>query len=155
MTTRAEVVDLPLLSWSAGAPRPFLVSSETRTLFGFYAPDDGITDDQVRVAEFVGCFSVRFGFPNDEVLNGHPLWGRGLEFYAAHEVLDSPWLTELRQIELHHEQAPAVPFAEAKHFLLTFHDSTLEAIADAVVVHCELTTMNAAITWMTDVAVAR
>jgi hypothetical protein len=34
---RAVQFDVPGLGWSAGVPQPFIVSSEERTLIGFYA----------------------------------------------------------------------------------------------------------------------
>ena len=52
----------------------------------------------------------------------------------VNEVFESPWLDELRTIESVHDQAPAVPFAESRHFILTFHDSTMEAIARDIAV---------------------
>ena len=128
---------------------PRLVASEHRTLFAFYVPDGDAHEGAVRIAEFVGCMSVRFGFPNDEVLGGHPLYGRGLQFYAAHEVVESSWLSELRRIEVHHHpQSLPTPFAESRHFLLAFHDSTLEAIARDVVVLDSFESMAAGISWM-------
>jgi hypothetical protein len=94
----------------------------------FYLADHDIVDGQeVRVAEFVGCTSVVF--PNDEALHGHRLWGKGLEFYALHQVVDSEWLRELRNVERVHERASDAPFPHSQHFVLTFHDSTLEAVA--------------------------
>ncbi|HKY14900.1 MAG TPA: hypothetical protein VJM33_08230 [Microthrixaceae bacterium] len=129
MVLRAVVLDVPDLTWSAGAPAPVLVASEDRTLFAFEH-----TDGQARIAEFVGCVAVRFGFPNDEAQHGHPLWNAGLSFYAAHEVSDSPWVSELRAIEAVHPMAAALPFPEARHFMLTFHDSMMEAVARDVAV---------------------
>jgi hypothetical protein len=130
MSEHAVSIDLPGLEWSAGAPEPFLVSTEHRSLFAFYPPDTTAADrDLVRVAEFVACTSVRFGFPNDEVLGGHRLYGRGLTFYAAHEVRESTWLEEFRTIERTHPRTPTTPFADSRHWILTFHDTTLEAIA--------------------------
>jgi hypothetical protein len=121
------VVKRPELVWTAAAPRPVVVGSEDRTLFGFEHPDGG-----ARVAELVRCVGVRFGFPNDEAQHGHPLWGAGLTFSALHEVRGSPWLDELRRIEAAHPSAPVDPFPRGRHFVMTFHDSTLEAIADDV-----------------------
>jgi hypothetical protein len=124
---QAVEIEVAGLRWSAGAPAPVVVASESRTLFAFDAwEDDG---GGRRVAEFVGCVSVRFGFPNDEALHGHPLYDRGLNLYKVHEVVNSHWLEELRAIERHHDMSPAVPFEDARHYVLTFHDSTLEAIA--------------------------
>lgn len=121
------------MSWDAGAPEPLLVASERRALFAFYRGGPEVEDDmEVQVAEFVGYTSVRFGFPNDEAVHGHPLWGAGLDFYAVHEVHDSEWVEQLRAIERHHPQSLAVPFSDSKHYVLTFHDSTLEAVARAI-----------------------
>jgi hypothetical protein len=89
MAERAVRVEVPGLLWDAGAPEPKLVAGEHRTLFAFYRPDHEVTDGkEVQVTEFVNCLAVMFGFSNDEVLAGHSLWGRGLEFYALHEVLE-------------------------------------------------------------------
>jgi hypothetical protein len=91
----------------------------------------------VRVAEFVECTSVRFGFPNDEALGGHPLYRNGLTFYAVHEVLESKWLEELRGTESRHPASARTPFPNARHRVLTFHDTILEAIAAGIEVRGE------------------
>ena len=130
--------NLPGLVWPAGAPQPFVLSSEDRTLVGFTAAEpvsdagqesDAAQSEFVNVAELIECTSFKFGFPNDEALHGHPLFGAGLSYYQLHEVENSSWLRELRAIEAVHDRAPAVPFEKERHFVLTFQDSTLEAIA--------------------------
>jgi hypothetical protein len=83
----------------------------------------------------LGCTSVRFGIPNDEAPPGHPLTPHGLSPYGAHEVIDSEWLNELRTIERRHPQSQAMPLQTSKHWMLTFHDTTLEAIATGIAVH--------------------
>jgi hypothetical protein len=135
MSERAVVLEEPGLDWSAGAPQPFVVSSEDRTCVGFHRrenPADYAEVDQITVAELVRCTCFKFGFPNDEALQGHRLFGHGLEFYRLHEVADSAWLRELRGVEAVHPLAAAVPFESARHFVLTFHDTTLEAIATGI-----------------------
>jgi len=133
MAERAVQIDVAGLRWDPGATEPVVVANERRTLFAFRQADaDAMGDDSFQTAEFVECASVRLGFPDDEVLRGHPLWGRGLEFYALHEVEDSSWLHLARSIARVHRSAPANPLPDAKHFILTFHDSTLEAIASSV-----------------------
>lgn len=129
----AKVVEVPGLAWDVGAPEPVVVSSERRTLFAFYLSDLVVDDGfEVQVAEFTNCLAVRFGFPNDEALHGHPLWDSGIDYYALHEVYDSEWVELLRAIERQHPHSPDLPFEAAKHYLLTFKESTLEAIATAV-----------------------
>ena len=77
------------------------------------------------------------GSPNDEVLNGHPLWGSGLEGYSAHEVKNSPWIRELMDINRVHDRFRESQWSDDRHFVLTFHDETLECIADATVARAE------------------
>lgn len=127
----AKRLDIAGLRWDAGAPEPFVLATEQRTLFSFWASTD--EGDERAVAELVGCTSVTFGFPNDEVQHGHRLFANGLEFYQLHEVHNSAWLRELRGVERHHPASSAKPFVSSRHFILLFHDSTLEAIANDVV----------------------
>ena len=135
---------------------PFVVASERRTLFAFYLADSEITDGlEVQTAEFVDCVSVAFGYPNDEVLHGHRLFDRGLEFYALHVVEDSTWIDELRRMERAHDRSPAQPFANSKHFLLAFHDATLEAVASDVVALDRYTTMDEAVAAVVSLAFGR
>ncbi len=123
--------------------RPCRFSSRRSTLFAYYRRDADVVDGmEVQTAEFLGCLSVMFGFPNDEALHGHRLWGRGLDFYAVDVVESSRWLDELRAIERAHPNAPRDPFPEAKHFVLGFHDSTLEAVATGVIALERYTTMQ-------------
>jgi hypothetical protein len=132
MSERAVPLRLPGMAWPAGSPEPFIVSSEQRTFVGFFPSDDDSRtsgSEEVIVVELARCTSIKFGFPNDEALHGHPLYEAGLTHYQLHEVLDSAWLTQLRAIEAVHPWAPEVPFRSARHFVFTFHDSTLEAIA--------------------------
>ena len=70
----------------------------------------------------------RFGYPNDEALDGHPLFALGLEFYAAAEVINSKWPSELeRQNRVHPGHSPDY-FASLRHLVFTFHDSTFECL---------------------------
>ena len=108
----------------------------------------------MQVAEFSGCIAVRFGFPNDEALGGHALWKHGLDFYAAHEVTGSLWLEQLRAIERHHPQAPTKPFPTARHFLLTFKESTLEAVAEGITLVSQHELMKDAVKFMAEASSA-
>ena len=66
------------------------------------SPSD--SDDSTFVAITLrDCASTRFGSPNDEALCGHPLWGRGLEFYQARVVHNSSWLEGQIAINAVHE----------------------------------------------------
>jgi hypothetical protein len=130
--------------WSGGAPLPHLLSSGHRTFVAFYLdepdPDwDGTyvnvidpTDEapaSLGLAEFKRCSAVKLGPPNDEVLHGHRLHGRGLGGYGAYVVENSSWVAELMEVNSVHRQYREETWADARHFLFVFHDETVEAVA--------------------------
>ena len=72
------------------------------------------------VLEFRGVSSFSLGPPNDERLFEHPLYGAGLEFYQFHEV-------------------ESVAGQRPSRWVVTFHDETLEVVADsAKVLHARI-----------------
>jgi hypothetical protein len=90
---------------------------------------DPRADHGIGVVEFKRTTSVKIGSPGGEVLRGHPLWGSGLEFYSAHEVKNSPWIAELMGADRAREHFDEGQWTGRRHFMLTFHDGTLECIA--------------------------
>lgn len=148
----AEEIDIGV-RWSGGAPMPVLIDGR-RTIVAFYLhqphPDfDGtnprprnvLGDHGVGIVEFVGSSAVRIGAPNDEVLRGHPLWGRGLSFCSAHVVHNSAWIQELTDINSVHPRFRAERWASRTHYLFTFKHETLECVADGIEVTTDDTTM--------------
>src|SRR5207249_10492606 len=118
-------------------PLPHLLSSGLRSFVAFYLeerdPDwDGThvrivdpTDDSeqsLALAEFEGSVAVKLGPPNDEVLDGHPLYGRGLSGDGAYVIENSRWLQELIAINRVHERFDPHSWQDKRHFLLVFHD---------------------------------
>ncbi|ADP71025.1 hypothetical protein Rvan_1781 [Rhodomicrobium vannielii ATCC 17100] len=82
---------------------------------------EGIKFDRV-LAHYIG-------WPNDEVLHAHRLWGRGLTYYAMHEVANSDWLAELElRNSFHIQHIPGI-FSSFRHFIGTYKDGTFECIA--------------------------
>lgn len=70
-----------------------------------------------------------FGDPNDEVLNGHPLYERGLSFSRVYEVIHSSWIRQLEKINsVHPNYVPNVN-SKLRHFIFTFKESTFECLA--------------------------
>jgi hypothetical protein len=127
---------------SAGAPLPVVLANEHALLLAYYMEVrhpawDGInprsisadtTEDPVAVLDFGAVRAHYLGPPNDEAFSGHPLASRGLSPYGAFEVQDSSWiriLAEMNSVHPHH--SPAL-FANLRHFILCFHDSTFECI---------------------------
>lgn len=142
----AEVIDLAA-PWSPGAPLPHVVSDGQNAYVVCLAHDpdpawDGTyttgrsPDDReevpILVLELGGCRELRVGGPNDEALQGHPLWGRGLVVYAAHEVHNSEWIASAIRVNSVHPYHSDAAFAGLHHYLFAFHDDMVEALAHSL-----------------------
>jgi hypothetical protein len=140
----AEVIDLGVI-WDTGAPEPHIVSDGSKVILlcyaaestpGWYAPESqrssGELNELLIEITFTRCWSFKFGSPNDETLHAHPLYGRGLQFYAAHKVYNSSWVAEIEALQASHDRYVGPGSVTADHYVLAFHDDTFEAIADAV-----------------------
>lgn len=95
------------------------------------------------VLEFAGCHLTRFGSPNDEGRPEHALYPKGLAAvaYAVCEVEHSSWArAEMERARRSAERIWGDRFARmyaghqwtTRHFLVAFHDSTFECLADDV-----------------------
>ena len=129
----AEVVvpvDLGVLP-AAGVCGELVLQDSLHTTVVFnavYPGADGPVGAGTAVVRFRLAKASRFGLPNDEALGGHPLYDRGLEYYALGEVLNSSWAVEA---ERHNRVCfPNSPAWKARRFIFTFHDSTFECLAD-------------------------
>jgi hypothetical protein len=116
------------IAWDRGAPTPFLVSEGGKAAVVFYLKDS----EQLGVVEFHGVYEVRFGGLNDEAIEGHPLWDKGLAAYAAHEVIHSKWITESERRNSVHRSHKDGWHDRLKHYVLCFHDQTLECLASEI-----------------------
>jgi hypothetical protein len=120
---------IPIPEWpkpDGGAPMPQTIADDT-SLFVRYVTHE----EKVAVIYFPLCSVFMFGSPNDEALAGHPLYGRGLEYYSAHRVENSAWIQLLERRNSVHPSHDKKRFLEdKKHFIFTFHDSTLECVVN-------------------------
>jgi hypothetical protein len=143
----AMAIDLGVV-WDTGAPLPHVVSNGSKATLVCHSADtppgwDGTWVQSVAasdtkqseflVIDFERCASIRFGSPNDEALRGHPLMGRGLQYYQVHEVINSEWLEEHIRINAVHPQHNETRLRELRHYFLTFHDDIFEALCRRVV----------------------
>jgi hypothetical protein len=144
---RNEPTAVPIaweLPWDTGATLPFVLASDLKTivLYRIREPTpgwDGSTarmvdparDDEEPIAlvEFQRCYAHRFGAPNDEVIAGHPLYGRGLEAYGAHRVINSPKIDQEKRTNSVHSGFREENWTDRTHYLLLFHDNLFECIA--------------------------
>ena len=159
----AQVIDIGQ-RWDTGAPLPHLISNGSRAFVVCLAdqPDphwDGtyvtvVSPDDTHISLFVvielwGCAEIRFGGPNDEAIAGHPLHGKGLTGYRAHEVVNSAWIEDSIRVNSVHPQHCDAPFRRLHHYVLMFHDEILEALADGIEARLAEGTMREILTSLT------
>lgn len=92
-----------------------------------------------------------FGPPSDEIFERRPLASRGLKPYSVFEVKSSPWIRSLVHMNSVHPRHDPDRFADERHFIFTFRDSTFECIARAFEVVWRVGSMKSAIGAMTKV----
>jgi len=138
-----ELAELP--QSSIGAPCPMILVGEHSLRIAYYLEekDEGWNGTTVRmlspdqgnepcgVVDFVMPYAHMFGPPNDEAFGGHPLAERGLRPYGAFEVEGSSWLATLERMNSIHPYHRAERFKKYRHFILSFHDTTFECIAQS------------------------
>jgi|SRR3954452_9346227 hypothetical protein len=108
-----------------GAPRPIILATERSVAIAYYASGPG---DAVALVTF-DSYAHMLGPPNDEGLEGHPLYSRGLSNYNVFEVRKSSWVRSLEQMNRVHMWHDSADFGRYCHFIITFQDSTFECVA--------------------------
>jgi len=98
----------------------FIVSSQQK-LFLLLEQTNGLID----CLQF-DFLIYKYGYPNDEV--SHPLSKYGLGSYGLFQVINSPWVTELRDNNRQHHRHTDSSFDNYKHFIVKFKDVTIEVI---------------------------
>ena len=127
-----ELVDIP--ASDPGAPSPAIYANEHELLVAYHL-SSRIKGDSEQIVSGLVLFervdTHLFGSPNDEALHGHRLAKLGLQPYRFYEVRNSTWIADLcarnRAHPLHQDSA----YAQLRHFAFTFHDTTLEVVAQA------------------------
>ena len=155
------ITDIP--QSSVGAPNPIVLSDESVTVVAFYLQNtpegwDGTwvrvvgaetEGEPVGIVRFSLCYASLLGPPNDEAFDGHPLAGRGLTPYGAFLIEDSSWIRQLQRMNSIHPCHEPEKYEALKHFILTFHDSTFECVADRYRVELHEGSVRSAIPRMT------
>jgi len=145
--------------WDTGAPTPYLLRNDNKTFLCYYLKEelpgwDGTwvkivnpveVNGLVAVVEFKTCFTAKLGAPNDEVLHGHPLFGKGLDFYSPSIIKNSTWVKELENINKVHWGYNPLVWAKLNHYFFPFHDTTFECLAYGFTVTVFNTTMQTAV----------
>src|SRR3569833_1602594 len=115
-----------------GAPEPIVVADEQAVVVSYRTAHSEPSTDQLDTfcsVRFHLAHTHLFGAPNDEALEGHPLWNRGLGFYSVYRVDQSSLIRRLAAMNSVHRQHSYSKFDELTHYIFTFHDSTFECVA--------------------------
>jgi hypothetical protein len=118
-----ELSDLPVQD--VGAPEPVIFAVDGWTGLGYYTWHD--KRDQWAIVGF-GTTAMSMGMPNDEALNGHPLYERGMHAYGNYEITNSPWIAALEQANRVHSRHAPAGYASLRHVIMTFHDDFFEVL---------------------------
>lgn len=102
----------------------FLISSQ-RELYLLLEESEGIID----IVKF-DFLIYKYGYPNDEAMGTHPMAKFGLGFYGLFEVLNSPWISEIRDSNRIHPGLNDNIFSDYKHYIAGFKDVTLDVICN-------------------------
>lgn len=129
LTKVLEKLDWPLL-WGEGQPECIVIANG---LFA-YAIVPARVDWSWNIIKFFGCESVKYGGPNDEVMNAHPLAGQGIECGEFYILRNSKWKRELEEINCCHEQYNSNNWKKIRHYILVLREHVLECLAKAYTV---------------------
>ncbi len=137
---------------------PIVMAVDERLIFSFNATRldrDGRKIDAGRaIVKVASCLAFKFGHPNDEALPGHPLYDRGFKGVAVYEVLESSWIADLaRQNQVKFPRSDLAAWG-IRHFLFSFHESTLEVLGNGLAVSLSSDSFDVIIknmqTWLLD-----
>ena len=124
------------------APMPKILSNEHHIYLIFYVSNvdpnwDGSTvhmrtenDEKIVTVKFDRFAQFKFGNPNDESINGHPLYELGLQSYSIQKVTESEWIKELIKMNSVHPYHKDEQFSKYEHFIFFFHDTCFEIVAE-------------------------
>jgi hypothetical protein len=124
MVNRLEKLEWPIV-WGPGSPECTLITSNSST-DAIVPSRDGW---QWNVITFNECSSAKYGGPNDEVIEAHPLSRFGLDCGNFYMLQNSEWKEELQKINSVHDQYDPRNWIGLNHYILVFRESILECLA--------------------------
>ena len=122
-----ELADFPQMS--TGTPAPQILKVGGRLVLIYRCAEADRIERCAKVT-FKSDRWFQMGWPNDEVLSGHPLYRNGLQPYAVQEVLPSPQIELLKQGNAVHHNHHDSFFADCRHLIFTFKDETFEVVCE-------------------------
>jgi hypothetical protein len=114
-----------------GAPEPIVIADEQAVVLCYvteYQETENLSP-KICAIRFHLAHVHLFGAPNDEALEGHPLWNHGLGFYGVFRVDQSSLIRRLAAMNSVHKLHSYSAFDELNHYIVTLHDSAFECVA--------------------------
>ena len=115
-----------------GAPMPEIALVESNLYIAYIVSSAHNPEEPYAIVRFGGVLQHTFGYPNDEALGAHPLYDYGLQYYSFNEILTSPYLKQLGARNNSVFPGSAGHFTSFRHWLVAFHDETLEVVGSTV-----------------------
>lgn len=131
---RDKVIPLASLpQCDVGAPLPVLAGGEGSLRLAYTSEEGPNGEYEVVTVTFLAPLAHMFGPPNDEAFSGHPLAARGLTPYGAFTIKNSSWVRGLERMNSVHPNHRRERYEQLNHYVLSFHDSTFECVAEGMV----------------------
>ncbi len=112
-----------------GAPMPAVYSDETGLTCAYFVGAKHHRSGSTALLHFEGVLYYAMGYPNDEALDAHPLYEHGLKHYGFHLISESPLIADLdRRNRMHEPHVVGRYQKDFRHWVVTFHDETLEVV---------------------------
>ncbi len=121
---QAKVIEGVFPIWDIGAPTPTIFSDEHNVHLAYYT-----CDNEVAIISFSHCFEHTMGMPDENMVDSHPLGGKGLTEYEAHVVENSKWMQDLESRYGVISDFSRATDREYKHYIFIFHDRSFECIS--------------------------
>jgi len=123
------------------APLPILLADELNLILSYVVADSDDAQDSTGLGhlyEEEPMLAVKFqnpvahfqGPPDDGGIQNHPLAAAGLQAYGIYVVENSPWIEQLRVMQIRSGLYRASDWEPLKHYLFSFHSMSFECIAE-------------------------
>lgn len=119
-------IQIPL-NIDSGGTMPEIKADEHNLEVTFFLFD---SDNRGKL-KFKSVLQFTFGYPNEEVIEGHRYSKLGLTPFSFFEVEGSEILKKIIEANRVHPYHKDEMFNRFRHFVLPFHDTTLEVIAES------------------------
>ena len=131
MTEHVRSIDVGAV-WDPNDPDAVLLARESRAVLALRARWDD-ADDRAVVLSWVDARLASIGPPNDEAINGHPLYEKGLrDVLWVGTVHDSELVAELERRNRVHPGHRRAGWKGLHHFVVRTKEKLIEVVAEAV-----------------------